>query len=39
MRNGFDGLSGIVRNVLKQDPVSGSVFIFINRTGTHFKLF
>ena len=38
MRNGFDGLAGIVRNVLKQDPVSGSVFIFINRTGTHIKL-
>ncbi|PRY85345.1 IS66 Orf2 like protein [Marinilabilia salmonicolor] len=38
MRNGFDGLSGIVRNELKQDPVSGSVFIFINRTGTHIKL-
>jgi transposase len=29
---------GIVRNILKQDPVSGSVFIFINRTGTHIKL-
>ncbi|WP_027470457.1 IS66 family insertion sequence element accessory protein TnpB [Saccharicrinis fermentans] len=38
MRNGFDGLAGIVRNILKQDPVSGSVFIFINRTGTHIKL-
>jgi transposase len=38
MRNGFDGLAGIVRNLLKQDPVSGSVFIFINRTGTHIKL-
>ena len=38
MRNGFDGLAGIIRNVLKQDPVSGSVFIFINRAGTHIKL-
>jgi transposase len=38
MRNGFDGLAGIVRNILKQDPVGGSVFIFINRTGTHIKL-
>ncbi|WP_139217717.1 IS66 family insertion sequence element accessory protein TnpB [Thermophagus xiamenensis] len=38
MRNGFDGLAGIVRNVLKQDPASGSVFIFINRAGTHIKL-
>ena len=38
MRNGFDGLAGIVRNILKHDPVGGSVFIFINRTGTHIKL-
>ena len=38
MRNGFDSLAGIVRNVLKQDPASGSVFIFINRAGTHIKL-
>ena len=38
MRNGFDGLAGIVRNVLNQDPVSGSVFIFINRFGTHIKM-
>lgn len=38
MRNGFDGLAGIVRNILKQNPVSGSVFIFINRPGTHIKL-
>ena len=38
MRNGFDGLAGIVRNILKQNPVGGSVFIFINRAGTHIKL-
>jgi transposase len=38
MRNGFDGLAGIVRNHLKQNPVSGAVFIFINRAGTHIKL-
>jgi transposase len=38
MRNGFDGLSGIVRNHLKKDPISGDVFIFINKTRTHIKL-
>lgn len=38
MRNGFDGLSGIVRNHLKKDPLSGDVFIFINKTRTHIKL-
>ena len=38
MRNGFDGLAGIVRNILKSDPVSGSIFIFLNKTRTHIKL-
>jgi transposase len=38
MRNGFDGLSGIVRNHLKKDPISGDVFIFINKNRTHIKL-
>jgi transposase len=38
MRNGFDGLSGIVRNHLKKDPVSGDIFIFLNKTRTHIKL-
>ena len=38
MRNGFDGLAGIVRNFLMKDPVSGDVFIFLNKTRTHIKL-
>ena len=38
MRNGFDGLAGIVRNKLKNDPISGSVFVFLNKTRTHIKL-
>ena len=38
MRNGFDGLAGIVRNFLQKDPVSGDVFIFLNKTRTHIKL-
>jgi transposase len=38
MRNGFDGLAGIVRNNLKNDPLSGDVFIFLNKTRTHIKL-
>jgi transposase len=38
MRNGFDGLSGIVRNYLKKDPVSGDIFIFLNKPRTHIKL-
>lgn len=38
LRNGFDGLAGIVRNHLKNDPLSGDVFIFLNKTRTHIKL-
>lgn len=38
MRNGFDGLSGIVRNKFLQNPLSGDVFIFINHRRSHIKL-
>jgi transposase len=38
IRKGIDGLSGIVRNELKENPLSGDVFIFFNRKRTHIKL-
>jgi len=38
LRKGFDGLSGIVRNELLRDPLSGDVFIFINRRRNLLKL-
>lgn len=38
IRNGFDGLAGIVRNHLGKDPVTGDVFIFLNKNRTHIKL-
>ena len=38
MRKGFDGLSGLVRNELGMDSLSGDVFIFLNRRRTHMKL-
>lgn len=38
MRKGFDGLSGLVINKLKQNPLSGDIFIFINRPRTLVKL-
>ena len=38
MRKGFDGLSGLVINKLRQDPLSGDIFIFINRNHTLIKL-
>ena len=38
MRKGFDGLSGLVREGLSKDPLSGDVFIFFNKRRTHIKL-
>lgn len=38
MRKSFDGLTGLVRNDLKRNPVSGDVFIFFNRPRTHVKI-
>jgi len=38
MRKGFDGLSGLVINKLKQNPMSGDIFIFFNRPRTLVKI-
>ena len=38
MRKGFDGLGGLVRNNLASDPMSGDVFIFMNRCRNLIKL-
>lgn len=38
MRKSFDALCGIVRNELQRNPLSGEVFIFLNRGRTHIKL-
>jgi transposase len=38
MRKGFDGLSGLVRNELGEDPTCGSVYVFFNRTRRMVKL-
>ena len=37
MRKGFDGLFGLVRDHLGQDPLSGHLFLFTNRTQTRLK--
>jgi transposase len=37
MRKGFDGLFGLVRDHLGEDPLSGHLFLFTNRTRTRVK--
>ena len=37
MRKGFEGLYGLVRDQLGQDPLSGHLFLFTNRTHTRLK--
>ncbi len=38
MRKGVDGLSGVVRDGLKGDPLSGDIFIFFNGRRNQVKL-
>lgn len=38
MRKGFDGLQGLVSGVLEQDPLSGHLFLFINRRRDKLKI-
>ena len=37
-RKGIDGLAGVCRNVLREDPFSGCVFVFRNRRATAIKI-
>ncbi len=37
-RKGIDGLAGLCRNVLREDPFSGGVFVFRNRRATALKI-
>jgi len=38
MRKSFHGLIGLAESVLKQDPLSGYLFVFINRRRDRIKL-
>jgi transposase len=37
MRNSFEGLGALVRNVFQADPLDGSLFLFVNRRGDRIK--
>ena len=38
MRSGMYSLAGLVANALKQNPLSGDIFIFIGRRGNQIRL-
>jgi transposase len=37
MRKGINGLNGLIREYLQQDPMSGDVFIFLNKRRDRIK--
>lgn len=37
-RKGFDGLCAIVRDALAEDPLSGHLYLFFNRSGDRVKI-
>jgi len=38
LRKGYDGLYGLVKQGLKRDPLSGELFLFVNRLRTGCKV-
>lgn len=38
MRKSFNGLVALVQGVLREDPLSGCLFVFFNRRGNYMKL-
>ena len=38
MRKSYDGLYALTRSELQQDPMSGQLYVFINRRGTQIKV-
>lgn len=38
MLKSFDGLLGVTKQALKEDPLTGDMYVFINRRGNHLKL-
>ena len=37
MRNSFDGLCALVRNLFQADPLDGNLFLFVHRRGDRIK--
>lgn len=38
MRKSFDSLSGIVSSIIRKDPLSGHLFVFINKSRSKIKI-
>jgi len=38
LRKGFDGLSVATRSIIQADPLSGHLFVFVNRRGNRMKI-
>ncbi len=37
MRKSFDGLTGLIKHAMGEDPLSGHLFVFVNRRGNYLK--
>lgn len=38
MRKGFNGLEAVTRSVIRKEPLSGHLFVFMNRRGNLIKI-
>jgi transposase len=38
LRRGYDGLAGLARDVIEEDPLSGHLFVFANRRRDRIKI-
>jgi transposase len=38
LRRSFDGLAGVVRETLREDPLSGALFMFFNKAADRVKI-